>query len=71
MTCRCAGKLLSEIPTPAASLVTALVRDQETLIPDRQTRVLPGDVLLVAAKADSDALRRLTAWARDESPGHA
>lgn len=62
-----AGRLLSEIPPPAASLVAALVRGDEALIPGGDTRVLPGDVLLVAAKADSDALRGLSAWARGET----
>ena len=40
---------------------------QEVVIPTGETRILPGDVLLLVGQRSRDPVARLTAWARGES----
>jgi potassium/hydrogen antiporter len=61
-----AGQRLRDAPLPPATLVAALVRGHRVLIPQGDTRVLAGDVLLLTAQRQGDALAVLTRWARGE-----
>jgi potassium/hydrogen antiporter len=60
------GKRLRDAPLPPATLVAAVVRGHRVLIPQGDTRVLAGDVLLLTAQRQGDALAVLTRWARGE-----
>ena len=62
-----ANKRVHELQGLDTTLVAAVVRGNRVLIPKGQTRVLPGDVLLMTAQREGDVLSRLTAWARGES----
>jgi potassium/hydrogen antiporter len=62
-----ANKRVHELRGLDTTLVAAVVRGNRVLIPKGQTRVLPGDVLLMTAQREGDVLSRLTAWARGES----
>jgi potassium/hydrogen antiporter len=64
-----AGKRLRDAPLPTATLVAAVVRGHRVLIPQGDTRVLPGDVLLLTAQRQGDAIAELTRWARGEDGG--
>jgi potassium/hydrogen antiporter len=66
-----AHRRLRELPGLDAALVAALVRGNRVLIPKGDTRLLPGDVLLLTTQREGDVLTRLTAWARGEPPGRA
>jgi potassium/hydrogen antiporter len=61
-----AGKRLRDAPLPPATLVAAVVRGHRVLIPQGDTRVLAGDVLLLTAQRQGDAIADLTRWARGE-----
>jgi potassium/hydrogen antiporter len=63
------GKRLREVPLPPAALVAAVVRGHRVLIPQGDTRVLAGDVLLLTAQREGDAIAALTRWARGEHDG--
>jgi potassium/hydrogen antiporter len=60
------GKRLRDAPLPPATLVAAVVRGHRVLIPQGDTRVLAGDVLLLTAQRSGDAIADLTRWARGE-----
>lgn len=45
-----AGRLLREIPFPAECLVVSLRRGRRVIVPNGETRLLPGDVLTLAAQ---------------------
>jgi potassium/hydrogen antiporter len=60
------GKRLRDAPLPSATLVAAVVRGHRVLIPQGDTRVLAGDVLLLTAQRQGDAIAELTRWARGE-----
>jgi potassium/hydrogen antiporter len=60
------GKRLRDAPLPPATLVAAVVRGHRVLIPQGDTRVLAGDVLLLTAQRKGDAIADLTRWARGE-----
>jgi potassium/hydrogen antiporter len=49
-----------------ATLIAAIVRDNRVLIAKGDTVIEPGDVLLITAQRQGDAIARLTAWARGE-----
>jgi potassium/hydrogen antiporter len=61
-----AGKRLRDAPLPPATLVAAVVRGHRVLIPQGDTRVLAGDVLLLTAQRQGDSIAQLTRWARGE-----
>jgi potassium/hydrogen antiporter len=63
------GKRLRDAPLPPATLVAAVVRGHRVLIPQGDTRVLAGDVLLLTAQRKGDAIADLTRWARGEDGG--
>jgi Trk K+ transport system NAD-binding subunit len=60
------GQRLRDAPLPPATLVAAVVRGHRVLIPQGDTRVLAGDVLLLTAQRQGDAIAELTRWARGE-----
>ena len=61
------GRRLAEVESPPNSIITAIIRHEDVLIPDGETRIEIGDVLLVTTRRDPGALQRLTAWARGET----
>jgi len=62
-----AGRRLADADVPAGALVTAVIRDHEVVSPRGDTELRSGDVLLITAKRDPDAIEQLTAWARGEN----
>lgn len=46
-----ANRTLQEILLPPDTLVVLLLRDQERIVPNGNTRILPGDVMILSAKA--------------------
>lgn len=60
------GRPLSELRMPAGSIVTAIVRHDEVVIPQGDTAPKVDDVLLITTKRGSDAMRSCTQWARGE-----
>jgi cell volume regulation protein A len=76
---RIAGTYISELPLPPAAVVSLVVRDERSLVPDRHTRVKVGDRLLIvvteSARAEAErALRsvstsgRLSDWVQRSDP---
>ena len=61
-----AGRRLVDADVPQGALVTAVIRDDEVIVPRGDTELRVGDVLLITAKRDPGAVGRLTAWARGE-----
>jgi potassium/hydrogen antiporter len=51
---------------PPCGRITAVVRGQETLLPQDPVELVAGDVLLLVVPHRPDAARRVTAWARGE-----
>ncbi|WP_407317019.1 potassium/proton antiporter [Isoptericola halotolerans] len=51
---------------PPCGRITAVVRDQETLLPHDPVELRAGDVLLLVVPRRPDAARQVTAWARGE-----
>jgi len=60
------GRPLFELRMPAGSIVTAIVRDDEVVIPKGDTAPQVDDVLLITTKRGGDAMRSCTEWARGE-----
>jgi cell volume regulation protein A len=60
------GARLADTSLPQGALVTAVVRDHDVVIPDGDTDLRVGDVLLITSKRDRGAIEHLTAWARGE-----
>lgn len=48
------GKVLKELPIPADLLVVMIARKEETIVPNGSTLLLPGDLLVLAARAFED-----------------
>ena len=48
------GKTLKELPLPSDLLVTMIARKEETIVPNGSTVLLPGDLLVLAARAFED-----------------
>ena len=43
----CAGKLIRELPLPEGCIIVSIKRDQHTIIPHGETRILENDVIQV------------------------
>jgi len=57
---RVANRLISEIALPINTSIAAISRGTEVIVPNDETRLLPGDdVIAVSGKAQEDDLRRL------------
>jgi potassium/hydrogen antiporter len=61
-----AGRRLRDVGTLDRALVAAVVRGHRVLIPTGETRVEVGDVLLMTSQGESDAVSRLSTWARGD-----
>jgi cell volume regulation protein A len=61
-----AGQVLRNVPLPAGGLLTAVVRGERTSVPTASTKLLPGDLLLVAMPRGPNATADVVAWARGE-----
>jgi potassium/hydrogen antiporter len=64
-----AGRSLRQVPLPAGGLATTLLREDRALVPNAETVLLDGDVLLVAMPEKERAAERLVAWAHGEDTG--
>ena len=62
------GRPLAELGIPEGSLITAIVRDNQVIIPRGDTVPQALDVLLITTKRRERALDECTAWARQERP---
>lgn len=60
------GQSLASLGIPEGSLITAIVRNNQVIIPGGETVPQIHDVLLITTKRTDDALDRCTAWARQE-----
>jgi cell volume regulation protein A len=57
------GRCLRDVPLPGRSRVGAVLRDQEVEVPDGDTVLAAGDLLIVVAPSDDRLADRLTDWA--------
>lgn len=58
------GQLLRETRPPGDVLVTAVVRDDRVLLPRGDTRLCPGDLLIVTSADREHGIARIEAWVR-------
>ncbi|HUH08837.1 MAG TPA: potassium/proton antiporter [Egibacteraceae bacterium] len=61
-----AGQRLRDVPLPAGALATAIVRDTSASIPTADTRLAPGDRVIIAVPRHPGATAGIVAWARGE-----
>ncbi|CAN5233246.1 potassium/proton antiporter [soil metagenome] len=61
-----AGRQLRDVPLPHGARLTAIIRNERTIVPHGSTRLLPGDRALVTAPRDPRAAERVTIWATGE-----
>lgn len=67
------GQRLREVPPPTGVLVTAVVRDDEVLLPRGETRFRPGDLLVATTVDHEGGVRHLERWAQpppEDGDGH-
>lgn len=60
------GKPLATLGIPEGSLITAIVRNNQVIVPRGDTTPQEHDVLLITTSRTDNALDRCTAWARQE-----
>jgi cell volume regulation protein A len=58
------GRSLAAVPTPSGVRVSMVVRNGRAVVPDGDTRLEAGDVLVVVAGGDANAEAALQAWVR-------
>jgi cell volume regulation protein A len=68
-SCGVAGHTLREVPLPGTARVAAVLRDDGVQVPDGDTRLAPGDLLIVITPSDERVPARLTAWAEGAQLG--
>ena len=68
--CGVVGRTLKEAPMPAGVRVSALVRGGDTIVPDGDTELAAGDLLIVVAAAGSEAATMLDHWATGPQHQH-
>lgn len=61
------GKPLATLGIPDGSLITAIVRNNQVIVPRGDTTPQEHDVLLITTSRTDNALDRCTAWARQEN----
>jgi len=61
------GRRLAELAIPDGSIVTAVVRHDEVIVPKGDTEIHTDDVLLITTQRNPDVLKHITAWARGEN----
>lgn len=63
------GRRLVDTSLPAGAIITAVIRDDEVVVPRGGTRLRTDDVLLIATERNRAAPDEITAWARGEPEG--
>jgi potassium/hydrogen antiporter len=63
-----ADQMLQDVPPAPGMLVVAIVRDDHAVVPGGSTRLLPGDLVLLAIEPQEEGAQLATAWARGELP---
>lgn len=61
--CGVVGQTLKDARMPSGVRISALVRGDDTIVPDGDTHLAAGDLLIVVAAAGSDAAAALDHWA--------
>ncbi|HVM14996.1 MAG TPA: potassium/proton antiporter [Egibacteraceae bacterium] len=61
-----ANQQLQDVPLSHGMTVVTIVRGAHAVIPRGSTRLLPGDLVLLAVEPQAGAAQRATAWARGE-----
>lgn len=61
-----ANQQLQDVPLSHDMTVVTIVRGDHAVIPSGPTRLLPGDLVLLAVEPQAGAAQRATAWARGE-----
>lgn len=64
------GHPLRDVPMPAGMRVSVIVRGELTLVPDGDTVLAAGDLLIVVTGASSDAAALLGDWVSNVPTGH-
>jgi potassium/hydrogen antiporter len=57
------GQLLREVPAPESALVVAVARGEHVLLPRGDTRICPGDLLVVTTNDQEHGIHRIEEWA--------
>lgn len=63
-----AGCRIREAPLPDGARLTAILRSDQVLLPDGDSVLLPGDLVLIAVPRRDEATGEIVAWARGEPP---
>jgi cell volume regulation protein A len=63
-----ADRRLRDVPLAPGMLAVAVVRDDHALVPRGSTRLLAGDMVLLAIEPQQEGAQLATAWARGELP---
>lgn len=58
------GQLLRETAPPSDVLVTAVIRNEQVLLPRGDTRLCPGDLLIMTSADRDHGIVRIETWAR-------
>jgi len=61
------GQTLGEVPLPAQMRIGAILRGQEVKVPDGDTRLASGDLLVVVTPSGDEVAERLALWASCET----
>jgi cell volume regulation protein A len=61
------GQLLREAPAPESALVVAVARGKHVLLPRGDTRICPGDLLVVTTNDQEHGIHRIEEWASRQS----
>jgi cell volume regulation protein A len=61
------GQLLREVPAPESALVVAVARGEHVLLPRGDTRICPGDLLVVTTNDQEHGIHRIEEWASRQS----
>jgi cell volume regulation protein A len=56
------GQLLRSVPAPESALVTAVARGEEVLLPRGDTRICPGDLLVVTTTDREHGIEHIEQW---------
>jgi cell volume regulation protein A len=62
------GQLLRDAPAPESALVAALARGEQVLLPRGDTRICPGDLLMVTTTDGRHGIQRIEEWVRQDTP---
>jgi cell volume regulation protein A len=62
------GQVLREATAPESALVTAIVRGNQIVLPRGDTRIQPGDLLVVTTTDRTHGIQRIEEWAQATDP---